>query len=171
MFAIKSFKCFKFRANLKVPPSFLHVKTVEIKSPDSIEASFLPFRRDLISLLIISCSSKTLWEIWGTLGFWEIFKKLILSQFSTISSIMESLVMSFQFFIKFWMLLATNSVVFLLLLTTFIYCNLVSVKSIALLSCPFFPLSRASPGRLHVFWNSVCRCWWLGLFEWLSYFS
>ena len=45
--------------------------------------------------------------------------KPILSPFSTIPSIMESFVMSFQSSIKFLMLPATNSDVLLLLLTDF----------------------------------------------------
>ena len=54
----KSFKYLKFRADLKAPLFFFLVKTVEIKSPDSLEASTItPFLgRDLISVLIIFCS-------------------------------------------------------------------------------------------------------------------
>ena len=40
----KSFKYLKFRADLKAPLFFFLVKTVEIKSPDSLEASTItPF--------------------------------------------------------------------------------------------------------------------------------
>ena len=45
----------------------------------------------------------------------------------------------------------------------YFYCyllNLVSGKSVALLSYPSLPLSRAHSGRLQVFWSVGCRCWW-----------
>ena len=138
-------------------------KTVEIKSPDSLQAytMILFLRRDVISVLIISCS-ETQWGIWGTFRFSGIPKKPILNPFSTISSIIESFVMSFQFSLKFLMLPATNSDVPHCYLV-----NLVFGKSIALLSCPSLPLSRALLGRMQTFWSIGCRCWWLGLFEWV----
>ena len=48
----------KFRINLKVPLFFFQVKTVEIKSDDSLEASTITpvLRKDLISVVIIYCS-------------------------------------------------------------------------------------------------------------------
>ena len=118
LYTTKLFKYFKFRINLKVPLFFFLVKTVEIKSPDSLELSTItPFlRRYLIPVKIISCS-ETQWEEFERPSRLPgVFKKSILSPFSTISSIMESLVISFWFSIKFLMLPATNSDVLLLLL-------------------------------------------------------
>ena len=111
LYTTKSFKYFKFRINLKIPLFFFLVKTVEIKSTDSFEASTITLflRRNLISVVIISCS-ETQWGIWGTFRFPGILEKSILSLFSFIPTIKESLVMSFQSSIKFLMLLAINLV-------------------------------------------------------------
>ena len=64
LYTTKSFKYFKFRINLKIPLFFFLVKTVEIKSTDSFEASTITLflRRNLISVVIISCS-ETQWGI------------------------------------------------------------------------------------------------------------
>ena len=82
LYATKSFKCFKFRINLKVELFFFQVKTVELKPPDSQGASTAtPFlRRDLISTQFPSFS-ETLWGIGDTFRFPGTFKKSILSQF------------------------------------------------------------------------------------------
>ena len=125
LYATKSFKCFKIRINLDVPLLFFLAKTLEIKAADSVEVSTItPFlRRGLVSVPIIPCS-ETLWGIQGTFGFPRKFNKSILSSFSTTSSIKQSLVMTFQFSIKFLMLLATNSDLLLLLLNEFSFCEI-----------------------------------------------
>ena len=143
-------------------------KTVEIKSPDSLQAytMILFLRRDVISVLIISCS-ETQWGIWGTFRFSGIPKKPILNPFSTISSIIESFVMSFQFSLKFLMLPATNSDVLPLLLSESsfweVYCStFLSISSL-----------KQSPSGKNAnfleYWLQMLMAWivWMGI----CYFS